>query len=263
VPALVAALLGIAPPALADEAEREARAMFERGTNALRSGRVAEARDLFRRSLATLPTAPTAFNLAVALRGTGETSESVSLFGELLEGRFGDLSTERRVEVLRLRRETRAELALLEVANAGAEPITVSLVRPDQRPVAASAARLEIAGRRRAKVRVDAGAYDLRAESPGHLAATHHLELERGGRAVWSPVLVAEGAASSGTRPAPARSPPSPAATPFYGRPWFWIATGAAIVAAGVVTWVALEDRTGDPVSDEVFGVVEALMFRP
>jgi hypothetical protein len=110
---------------------------------------------------------------------------------------------------------------------------------------------------------VDAGAYDVRAEAPGRVAATHRLVVARGGRASWEPVLVERTATELVAPPAPDR-PPAPApATPLVQRPWFWIATGAAvIVTAGLVTWVALDDRTGDPVRDEVFGVVEALTRR-
>jgi hypothetical protein len=103
----------------------EARVLFEQANGALESGRFAEARDLLRRSLALSDNAASAFNLGVALRGTGETLAAASVFEALLEGGHGAISDAQKREVQRLLRETRAEIAVLHIHVEGADVIDV------------------------------------------------------------------------------------------------------------------------------------------
>lgn len=138
-PLLLAALLAMAAPSLASaqqttpaaeptRAERaEARSLFEQARAAIQEGRFAAARDLLRRSLALAPNTGSAFNLAVALRGTGELRSAVQTFEALLAGEHGTLSAEQAREASTLMARTRADLAHLEVRVTGAPSVEVRL----------------------------------------------------------------------------------------------------------------------------------------
>src|SRR5512147_3037867 len=82
--------------ARADDAERgaaeeQARQLFDEGKDAMAVGRFSEAKDRFERSLALVPRASPAFNLAVALRGMGRPKEASDVLTRLLGGEYGDL----------------------------------------------------------------------------------------------------------------------------------------------------------------------------
>ena len=145
--------------------ERDARELFAQANAALATGRFAEARDLLRRSIALTPNPASAFNLAVALRGTGETLASVAVFDALLGDEYGAIDAVQRREAERLRRETRAETAVLHISATGADEIEIRVdgqrvaavpageavehpVDPGTRVVTASAARRETEERR-------------------------------------------------------------------------------------------------------------------
>ena len=81
----------------------------------MRSGRFADARDAFLRSLELNPRPSVAFNLAVAHSRTGEYVAAVVLFERLLAGDFGDLPGERRREAESLMVEAEASIATLVV----------------------------------------------------------------------------------------------------------------------------------------------------
>jgi len=171
---LLAILAGVlvAPSGVAAQgAEREARELFQAGNEALSTGRFAEARDLFRRSLDITPNAGTAFNLAVALRGTGQTLEALQIFEALLEGEFGRLSRAQRRETERLRREVEAEIAVLHITVRGADDIEV---RVDGQRIA-SAADGEIV-----EHRVDPGVRVVTVSAPRRVTQERRVDLERG-----------------------------------------------------------------------------------
>ncbi|MBI2896972.1 MAG: hypothetical protein HYY06_25670 [Deltaproteobacteria bacterium] len=233
--------------AIADSREVEARRLFETATLALQTGRVAEARDLLRRSLALYPNAPTAFNLAVALRGTGETLESIELFDAILSGRHGPLGAEQAAEAARLRAETAREVAHVDVHASGAERIAI---RVDGRP----AASLPDGGR--ADIPVDAGAHELRASAPGRVPARHHVRIDRGARAAWNLnlALAAPDAAGAALQ----------ARNGGRSSPWLWVGLGGLLAGAVLAAaFVLASGGEAEPVRDPIFGVVEALTAGP
>lgn len=125
------ALLGAGAPALAQRsdasdtgaeaaADQEARRLFGEATTAIAAGRFAIARDLLRRSIALVPNAGSAFNLAVALRGTGELRAAVATLEALVAGEHGALQGAQRAQVSALLEATRRELGHLRVEVSGA-----------------------------------------------------------------------------------------------------------------------------------------------
>lgn len=152
----------------------EAKAQFDRGRTALSTGRFAEARDRFRESLELAPRAPTAFNLAIALRGTGEPVEAVSVFEALLAGRYGDLSKNQRTELAQLLEATRQEVAVLELRISGAPSAELRL---DGRQIGTLD---EGASLRRD---VDPGAHVVIATAPRRELAERRIDIPRGGTA--------------------------------------------------------------------------------
>ncbi len=177
--ALIAAL-AIPAHAIAGP-EDDARREFDAGRAALKTGRFAEARDNFRRALALAPKAPSAFNLGVALRGTGEPVEAVSVFEALLAGSYGELSADQRAQIDALLSETRAEIATLELRVEGAP---VAEVRIDGRRV-----KDLPAGQVHTQA-LDPGAYVVSASAPQRLPAEQRIELARGGRSAMTLQLV-------------------------------------------------------------------------
>jgi hypothetical protein len=107
--------------------QAEARALFERGKQAMSAGRFAEAREQFQRSLELVPKASAAFNLAVALRGMGRPKQSHELLERMLRGEFGELPADRREEVALLAAEARRDIATLTVVARGADSIELRL----------------------------------------------------------------------------------------------------------------------------------------
>lgn len=229
---------------LADPVEEEARRLFDEATVALQTGRVAEARDLLRRSLTLYSNPATAFNLAVALRGTGQTLESLELFDEILSGRHGRLAQEQTAEATRLRNETALEIAHVDVRTTGAERTTI---RVDGQAAAS------VADGGNAEISVDAGEHELVASAPGRIPARRTVRLDRSGRARWDIRLVLSG--PIGSRPGEPQGALS--------SPWLWVGVGGLVAGAVLVTALVLASGgEADPVSDPIFGVVEALTSR-
>jgi hypothetical protein len=110
-----------------DRRADEARALFDRGREALDTGRFAAARDLFRRSIEVAPNVASAFNLAIALRGTGETRSAIETFERLLEGGYGEISPEQRRQIAELLGPARGDLGHLTVVVRGAEEIELRI----------------------------------------------------------------------------------------------------------------------------------------
>jgi len=292
--------LGAAPRARADEPNPErARALFGRATQALQAGRFAEARDLLRQSLALFPMAATAFNLAVALRGTGETLEATALFERLLGGEHGALTADRRAEIAELLRATRSEIATLRVEVEGARRVDV---RVDGELVGT----IDDGGRLRR--RVDAGRHVVLASAEGMVTIEERVSVERGRvarvalrmqprpDAIGTLSLAAADGESDveivGVARAAGRLERRLVAGEYtvrvsnaHGRreqrvivhagrairwtleppeaalgPWPWVAIGAAVVVgATAVTVLVATGSDAEPVVDPVFGLVETL----
>ncbi len=295
-------LLLIAWPSSAfANAEADARREFEAGTAALKTGRFAAARDNFRRALALVPKAASAFNLGVALRGTGEPVEAAQMFEALLAEAYGALQPAQREQLGVLLGETRAEIATLEVRVEGAP---VAELKIDGRRV-----RDLVAGELHVQ-QVDPNSYVVRATAPQRLPAEERVQLARGGTVrvdlelVEPPqvaTLIVDGAAGDlirvegigeggvpfertvapGAYHVVATGPSGERATDvtveagqtlrvrleaepsgLLASPWFWGAV--VVVAAGLTatTVVLAQDRTTDPVRDPTYGIVSALRGR-
>jgi tetratricopeptide (TPR) repeat protein len=113
--ALTCALLTVAIPAFAQNRDA-ARADFRAGVEAHEAGDYANAELLFRRSIATYPTAAAYCNLALTYDRTGRIDEAIEAYRECAEhdssssGHYGSHATERAAE-LELEREAEREVA--------------------------------------------------------------------------------------------------------------------------------------------------------
>jgi hypothetical protein len=164
-------------------AERtEARALFEQARTAIQEGRFAAARDLLRRSLELAPNPGSAFNLAIALRGTGELRSAVGTFEALLAGGHGELSPAQAREATDLMARTRAELAHLEVHVTGAPSVEVRL---DGELVGEAPEGGTV------RTEVDPGAHVLTASAPRRVPYEERLTIEPGATVVAHAELAA------------------------------------------------------------------------
>ncbi len=136
VPIVLAALLAPAlaraesPPRVAARSEAQlaqARELFDAAGASIQVGRFADAVKQLRASLDLVPRTATAFNLAVALRGTGDALAALALFDKLAAGAYGELDPARREQVGKLRAEVAAEIATLTIVASGADAIEIRL----------------------------------------------------------------------------------------------------------------------------------------
>lgn len=158
-------------PAAARVSLMEARALayFERGLERLRQGDAAAGRDLLRQSLSIYPNVATRFNLAVALRRTGEVTESRHVFRALLDE--PGLRPQERADIER-------ELATVDGAVATLV-LSVDPPRDAELEVDGFSAGSIPAGRR-LSVSVDPGTHSVSALA-GVLRGTAELEVTAGG----------------------------------------------------------------------------------
>lgn len=173
---LTAPALAAAQSENAQSEDAQARRLFAEGTDALASGRFAEARDRFRRSLALTPNAGTAFNLAVALRGTGEVVESREVFDALLSDAHGPLRRAQRNEITELRDAVDAEVAVLTLEVSGAATYEVRV------DAGASQSFSEHTLAEDATLELNPGSHTLSFTSPERASEERTLELARGQR---------------------------------------------------------------------------------
>lgn len=103
----------------------EAKRLFDEAIIQLGAGRADIGRDLLRRSLGLHSRKSTRYNLGVALRRTGETTEAVAMLDGLLRER--SLSAEERTRVEQELRAAKAELATLVVNISGATTATIEI----------------------------------------------------------------------------------------------------------------------------------------
>lgn len=174
--ALSAALFvgaGVVPVnAQSSDQRAEARDLFDSAVRAIGDGRFAEARDLLQRSLTLFPNTSTAFNLAVALRGTGQSVASVEVFDRILAAEFGALSPGQRTQAQGLREETAREVATLRITASGQGRLRVA--------VGASEVGV-VDGRGTVEARVDAGEHVVSAQNERGDRAEERVAVARGG----------------------------------------------------------------------------------
>lgn len=115
----------------ASDVER-AKELFERGKSAMSVGRFAEAEGAFSQSLALVPKASAAFNLAVAFRGMGKPKEASEVLTKLVGGGYGQAPPEMLEQAEVLESEARRDIATLRVTQRGA---VRAEVRVDGSPV--------------------------------------------------------------------------------------------------------------------------------
>lgn len=247
--ALIAALLfvSVESPAMAEEsAEDQARSLFEQGLRALEHAQYIEARDFLNRSIELFRHQATIFNLAVALRGTGETRASIELIDEILDGHHGELTEERLAQARESREASMQDLATLRIRAEGAPEIEI---RVDGELVA------RVGDGEQTERLVDSGTLLVTASAPGYSSAERRVSLERGGEASVSFRVerVAPTPTNGGQEASPAPR------EPISRRPWFWavLGVGFAVVIAAIVTSVVLTGpENGGLEADPVFGRV-------
>jgi len=239
IPLLLLGCVGATDSADAQEPpsnQARAQALFEQGLEALDTGRFARARDLLEDAVILYPTASLAFNLAIALRGTGQTVEAASTIEALLEGRFGPLTEERRQEAESLLSAVSSEVGTLRLST---RPRAAVLVDGVERGHVNDTGELTIA--------VSAGERVISARLSSGETGQAQVSVEGGDTVDVSIAL---------------RSPLDEAPLPSSGdddsiveSPWFWVVSGALVVASVVVLAVLL----ASPGEDAVFGRAEAL----
>lgn len=228
---MVGALLVSGASARAD-AQSEARALFERGTAALRAGRFPEASEALGRSLELHPHSATAFNLAVALRGSGRVLGAIRICDRLLADAYGPLERVRRTQAEEICSAAAGEVATLEVQAIGARRIEI---RVDGETVAT------VADGETARRRIDPGRHVVSASAADHAADERTVEVGRGTSARVALRVV----------PIAVEGPRGGASS----SPWPWIAGGTAVALGAVlVTVLVLTGDEAPPVTDPAFG---------
>ena len=154
------------------EPSEQARALFDDAREALATGRFATARDLLVRSLAIVSNVGSAFNLAIALRGTGEVRSAIQTFEALLAGEHGELSGDQRREIESLLAGARRDLGRLTVEVHGADAIEL---RIDGALIATAADGETV------RTDVDPGEHVVTASAPRRTSYEERVVIERGG----------------------------------------------------------------------------------
>jgi len=216
--------LGMAAPAAAQLAptspddREQAQALFLDAARHIESGRFADAIGLLRESLDLYPTGATAFNLGVALRGTGDALAAVEHFRALEAGFYGPLVSAQTEQVSALMVEAEAEVGTLEVSACGAARLRVR-IDGELQPTSLDCENL--------RVQVNAGVHYVTASAPD--APTVSQRIEVAGGEVRSVRLLLT------PRPTPAVAE----AARWYQRPWVWVVVGLAVTGAAVGTGLA------------------------
>lgn len=162
-----------ASPSANTDPQRQARSQFDDAARAIAEGRFAEARDLLRSSLALFPRPATAFNLAIALRGTGETRAAVAVFDALLSGEYGRLNAAQQEEARTLREGAAAEIATLVVLAEGRDELELRVDALEPIRLAAGETR---------ELALDAGDHVVLARRADGREAERRIRLERSAR---------------------------------------------------------------------------------
>ena len=107
--------------------EEEAQVLLDAGRLAFEDGRIADARDLFQRSLELVPRSGTAWNLALALRATNELIQASQILRGLLEGRYGPLEEGERAETEALAEEISRRVGTLRISTGASVAVDVTI----------------------------------------------------------------------------------------------------------------------------------------
>jgi hypothetical protein len=245
---LAGATLALAVPARAQSSEDlvQARELFAAADEATSAGRIAEAVDLYQRSLAIVRRAGTAYNLAVVLLAGGRAVEAEVVVTSLLAGEYGAPSDAVLARATELRERARGAVAVLSVRVDGPPGTTLRL---DGAPIEGVAPGTDI------ERRVDPGAHRLLARAPGGEIVELELELRAGERRELSMTVDAVL-----TQPGAAAVPGAPRDTSVWDEPWLHVLLGAALLAGAAALTVGLvADATSLP-SDPVWGHAETLV---
>ncbi len=169
---VVIVMMNPSPMAAQDRSDVvRARSLFEEAMRSMDRGDFDRAITEFQASLGIAPRAPTAFNLAMALRGAGRLREAMETFEGLLGERFGRMAPPQEREVAQLLRETETELATLRVRIAGAPTIEL---RIDGERIEDVSTNVWI------ECRIDPGAHVVTASAPDRQTAERDIEVARG-----------------------------------------------------------------------------------
>jgi hypothetical protein len=197
----------------------DARLLFEEANALMDEGRFPEATERLERALALEPRPAIANNLAIARRATGDAIAAAAILAELLEGRFGELSEDRRAVVSELRASVEREIATLQVTVA-----TLAELRLD------GLALGWVEGE--TSHRVNAGAHVVRARTDDGREAERRIEVSAGEvAAVRLELPHATAPRIDRDEPAPIEEESSSAI------PWI-LGIGGAVVAAGIAVLV-------------------------
>ncbi len=155
----------------AAQAGKSTETLFQEGNKALQTGRFHEARDLLKKAHLSAQGVGTAFNLAVALRGTGEVVECHQLFAQLLQGKFGPVRPKVRKQAQMVSGECLQTIAHLEVTADQAGMLWVNGVQ-----------RGPLVGARPSSLELNPGTHLITIRDQGLLLSETRVELGRGER---------------------------------------------------------------------------------
>ena len=222
--------VGVIPSAaVAQDSEQSA---YDRAVQALMDGRNEEARDLFRASLTLRPRPSAAFNLATALRRTGEDVDALDVYDRLLSGEYGELDEERRGMVDQQRQELLNSIARVQLeSHVSSDAVAQLGERPPQ--TLPAGATLEL--------RAMPGEYELVIQAENYVPFRRTLTLAAG---AVRPIDVALALMDDErAEPAPNR------------RPLRWILSIAAVLVAGaaVATIIAVVNSDREQTGQDGF----------
>lgn len=212
-----------------------ARELHARGAAELDDARFAQARDLFEQAMELVPNPGSAYNLALAYRGTGESLAAIALFERLLSGEFGAVDEARAADMRRWIRDEQGALATVELTLEGPPS---ALLRVDGEP------RGTLLALEPMRLRLDAGRHSFSARADGYVTAEDVVYAARASEerlVLRLPEVAVE-----------SRS--------VFQKPAFWIVAAAIVVAAAAAAVViALGPYEADPQRNEPFGMATAL----
>lgn len=228
-----------APAAHAQDGDAEplCRALFRQADAAADGGRAAEAAELYARSLAQCPRAPTALNLAVVLAGSGRYVEAVRLLDAVLAGEYGSL-TEALTEALESTRERAS-------ARIGERRLVLEV--PEGSTLRVDGDLVPIPARGSLELRLDPGTHALVVRAPDGRVEEREIDVES--------------RSTETLRFAIDPRPPSGEGDDVWASPWLHVGLGVALLAGGVALTVGLLQEGAAPIDDPTWGHAEALRF--
>jgi hypothetical protein len=250
---LISAILSGGPVAAqeSEDGAAEARRLFQEADRAIDEDRLADARDLLRRSLDLAPHPATAFNLAMVSTAMGEHRAAIEILEQLEGGDYGALEASQRAEVTRMISESRGELALVDVgvgsveADVRVDGELLATVAPGERAEARLDPGRHIVTVRTADGRVEERAVDLEAGDERRI----DFQLEPSTGSTDDARISADGGDEVDEDDGGS----------IVTSPWLWLGV-AALVAGGVVLAVVLTTQGADAPEDPVWGAARPLL---